>query len=129
MYIETSGYNKVDLMFTRNGANKDKLLIVDTSKHNTVVWDDKQIQHRTPKNISNANFLRSFIFITIYTNHANPNNTKQYGRLYPLVMHTNHLPKVKENYIADGGYQKKGIYQSGPKKGYYYQKGGLVMKL
>ena len=69
IYIETSNYNSVDLMFTTDEISRKKLLIIDTDKNNVIIWDDRKIQHRTPKNILDENFPRSFIYISLIPTH------------------------------------------------------------
>ena len=69
IYIETSNYNSVDLMFTTDEISIKKLLIIDTDKNNVIIWDDRKIQHRTPKNILDENFPRSFIYISLIPTH------------------------------------------------------------
>jgi len=75
IYMETSGYSNVDLMFHESDVSPDNLLIVDVSKTNVVIWNDEKIQHRTPKDIKPDNFPRSFISIEISPK-GTPNNSK-----------------------------------------------------
>ena len=147
IYIETSGYDKVDLMLNNKKVSEtsislqnsiNKYMAADTSVTNTVLWDDTKIQHRTPVGLNlDTNFPRSFIFIELYDpgNFKSPPSPDHY---YPTVLPVllpsmGSLRYITTNEHTGGGYQKKGIYQTGPKKGklkkgYYYMKGGLIIK-
>ena len=83
-YIETQNYSSVDLLFNnktiqadenlthdsykiRSNKDKDKVLSPNTNVMNTVLWNDKELFHRTPRDIPESGFPRSFIYFLIET--------------------------------------------------------------
>ena len=96
IYINTSGYNKVDLQFKKNdnyNPNPELIKIIDTDKNNVVWWNDSKIQHRTPVMLKEENIPRVFIFLAFnfnnkydidpqYDSNKNENNNQYAKRKY-----------------------------------------------
>lgn len=79
IYIETSGYNKVDIQFSDKNNNiivPELIKIIDTKKTNVVWWNDSKTQHRSPVLLQNDNLPRSFLFLEFNYNKLKDVNDK-----------------------------------------------------
>ncbi len=138
-YIETGTKNYVDLIFNNktkksqenfnytnnkriNSTNSHKYLKLNTNTNNTVLWNDDFLYHRTPKNLTNVDYPRSFIGFDIVTtnnsiktqnalnfkNLTSPqvvkgnitNNNNAGGGIDLITNISNTLTKIKLNKIA-----------------------------
>jgi hypothetical protein len=94
IYIETSGYNKLDLQFTKNTniIEPKYFKIIDTDKTNVVWWNDDEIVHRTPVGLVEDNIPRIFIFLEF--NYDDYNNMR-----YNSDLNENNNLEARKNYI------------------------------
>ena len=111
-YVETSGHDKVDLLFDETSADNtefrtqshlDKLLVLDTLHHNTIIWDDNKCNHRTPKYFLPKNLPRSFISLYVYSpTKSLTNNTMTNFKTIEIPI-TRVPNNSNSGYITNGG--------------------------
>ena len=112
IYIETSGYNKLDLQFTAKNDSKieeDLIKIIDTDETNVVWWNDHEIQHRSPIGLTEENIPRIFLVLEFDYDKClsifSPNNQKNDNEMHESNIEEENLLKyVNHNYIYGKNY-------------------------
>jgi len=111
-YVETSGHNKVDLLLDEASADNtefrteshlDKLLVLNTEHHNTIIWDDDQCNHRTPKHFLPEHLPRSFISLYVYLKPKSLNKTTMNNFKTINIPNTSVPDNSTSGYITNGG--------------------------